>query len=356
MSERHIGWPKKLVLSAVAVFLMLLLFEGAASTITVAYRFFRSGDPPQLAESSHTRYDQTLGWRNEPRYADPDHYGPGRGLTVDGEGFRTHLKGRQASKSVRVLCSGDSFTLGFGVDDLESWPAVLSKLEPRFETVNLGQGGYGVGQAYLWAIEELEGVDPLLHLFAFIGYDFERMRDDRFLGHGKPLLRVIENGLQVTNVPVPQEVISTGSRWGNSLGELRLVRALRWLLPGDPSSSGHRLSLPEAERVARAILEDLRDRHLARGSVFVLIWLPLESELGTTDPPWHGFVRRTAMSLGIPLIDVKPHFESIPSERWSEFFSDSDQHYSASGYRLAAEAILAALRSLPDVHRILDER
>ena len=37
---------------------------------------------------------------------------------------------------------------GVGNDDV--WCKLLESIDNRIETVNLGQGGYGVDQAYLW--------------------------------------------------------------------------------------------------------------------------------------------------------------------------------------------------------------
>ena len=69
----------------------------------------------------------------------------------------------------KKISSGDSFTLGYGVNNEETWPTAFSKLDERFETINMGQGGYGVDQSYLWYKRDGLEFDHQIHLFAFNG-------------------------------------------------------------------------------------------------------------------------------------------------------------------------------------------
>ena len=61
-------------------------------------------------------------------------------------------------------------------------------LDPRLETLNMGQGGYGVDQAYLWYKRDAAKFEHQVHLLAFITDDFVRMQSDRFRGYGKPVI------------------------------------------------------------------------------------------------------------------------------------------------------------------------
>jgi len=124
------------------------LFEGLCSFVWVSSRIVGTR---LTAERLHTRYDAELGWISIPNVSLPDLYGPGIGLTTNADGFRGPLpvEDRDPGTS-RVICSGDSFTLGYGVGDLDTWCHQLAALDPGLRTVNMGQGGYGVDQAYLW--------------------------------------------------------------------------------------------------------------------------------------------------------------------------------------------------------------
>ncbi len=88
----------------------------------------------------------------------------------------------------RLVCSGDSFTFGYGVGDEATWCALLATIPPGIETVNMGQGGYGLDQAYLWYRRDGLHLGHQVHVMALITRDFERMASDRFVGYGKPLL------------------------------------------------------------------------------------------------------------------------------------------------------------------------
>jgi hypothetical protein len=92
--------------------------------------------------------------------------------------------------------------LGFGVDDDHSWCKLLESLDQRLETVNMGQAGYGVDQAYLWYKRDAGTIRHHVHLFAPIVDDFRRMESGTFFGgYSKPFLE--EGSLVVKNVPVP---------------------------------------------------------------------------------------------------------------------------------------------------------
>ena len=187
-----------LLFVAVAFFLI----EGLASAILLLQTVAAT---PPIAERSHTQYDAELGWVNLPDVYIEDMYGPQLYLKTNGQRFRNDrdFPATVSDQQLRVVCSGDSFTLGYGVDNRQPWCQQLSQLDSRLETVNMGQGGYGLDQAYLWYKRDGAQLGPDLHLFAFITVDFERMQQDNFLGYGKPVLTIRDNELAVENVPVP---------------------------------------------------------------------------------------------------------------------------------------------------------
>ena len=219
---------------------LLIIAEGAVSYILLI-RDITTTVP--IAERRHTQYDPELGWVNNSKVDIVDMYGPGIYFKTNAQGFRNDYDfevmvpdGRH-----RVICSGDSFTLGYGVANDRTWCQFLAAIDPQIEPVNMGQGGYGVDQAYLWFKRDGTQLEYNTHLFAFITSDFQRMRKDRFLGYAKPVL-VIENGkLVATNVPVPRFAYKftwLTANWDNLKG-LRTVqffnRALVKLAPTAPS-------------------------------------------------------------------------------------------------------------------------
>jgi lysophospholipase L1-like esterase len=76
-----------------------------------------------------------------------------RHLRLNAQGFRDReFAGLKRSGAPRVACVGDSFTMGWGVDEAQDcWPqrlgALLEERAPgRFETLNLGMMGHGTGE------------------------------------------------------------------------------------------------------------------------------------------------------------------------------------------------------------------
>lgn len=183
--------------------MILVIVEGLASYALLAHDIIRTHS---LAERRHTKYDPDLGWVNEPNVHIRNMYGPGVYLTTNRLGFRNNhdFDAAVPNGKYRIICSGDSFTLGVGVDDDHNWCQLLISFDPRLETLNMGSGGYGVDKAYLLYKREASKYEHQVHLFAFITDDFYRMQYDTFVGYGKPMIDIKDGALVVKNVPVSQ--------------------------------------------------------------------------------------------------------------------------------------------------------
>ena len=187
---------------------LLALVEGLAS-----YGLFLRDmqDPPKTkapARQFYAKYDPDLGWVNKPNLDIVDVYGPGGDVKTNVQGFRNdhNIETAVPLGKGRILCSGDSYTFGYGVDNAHTWCQLLAKLEPRLEAVNLGGDGYGSDQAFLRYKRQAATIDHQVHFFAFITDDFYRMLADSFLGYAKPLLEIENGKLAVKNVPVPAQI------------------------------------------------------------------------------------------------------------------------------------------------------
>jgi hypothetical protein len=190
------------LVNTVVIVLLFALLEGAASLLLTGVEIIRTDAVP---EHQHAEHDPLLGWVNLPNVHLPDIYGPGVAVRTNSQRFRSDRDFTTAVPAgrTRIICSGDSFTFGYGVDNADTWCERLVALDPRLETVNMGLGGYGVDQAYLWYMRDGTPLDHDLHLFVFLTDDFRRMRSDRFMGYGKPFLDVRDDSLVVANLPVP---------------------------------------------------------------------------------------------------------------------------------------------------------
>jgi hypothetical protein len=345
-------------------FLLFALIEGVSSTIYVARQF--SGRP--IAERRHTRYDPEIGWVNVPGARVINMYGPGRNLTINALGSRGGAVGPEAPHGrIRIVCSGDSFTLGYGVDDEETWSRQLSQLDERMETVNLGQGGYGIDQSWLLYRRLAPRVSHQVHILAFITSDFERMRLDTFSGYGKPVLDLDgAAALRVRNVPVPSASYSRSwlVRNRKAISEFRsvaLFRKLAGLSTPSPPAPPERDEARLREIVAR-VFQDLRRMSEANGSLLVLAYLPTRRDLsGGSADGWRSFVAGSAVPDSVMVIDLVPEVRRLsPGTVDSLFIPEGEMnyagaagHYSAEGNRWVAGRIHDRLLAEPRLARLL---
>jgi hypothetical protein len=350
--------------------LILLAIEGLASTVTVIGIAIERMRP--LGERVHTRYDPDLGWVNVPNLSIADLYGPGASFHTNAQGFRNRTAIGEAVPPgrLRLVCSGDSFTLGYGVSDEQAWCNHLESIDPRIEPVNMGQGGYGIDQAYLWYTRDGLKFRHDLQVFAFISVDFGRMRDSAFLGYPKPVLAIESGRLVTRNVPVParSEWLVKGRELVRTVASFRTVQLLQsWLAkpqsrqgaggePGGESSDPLRL-------VVAGVFEALRDVHRERGSVLVLVYLPMQADYSGQQPDtWRRFVREQAERDEVPFVDLVEDLRTIPVRDIDRYFIQPGEpafgrgagHYSAVGNDFIARALYRKLTAIEAVAVRLD--
>jgi hypothetical protein len=341
----------------------LALLEGVASLVITAGLLF--GSSGHLAQERYARYDPELGWVSRPNVAIPDMYGPGADLHTTARGFRGRLDPSPtiAPGKLRLVCSGDSFTFGYGVGDDAAWCALLAKLDPRLESVNMGQGGYGVDQAFLWYRRDGAALTPAIHLFAFIDGDFERMRSPRFLDYGKPTLALREGALIVEHVPawrrpfwIPtvrlQEVVKRTKAY-------ELVERLRRRSRGAATASS---PVDPAERrtvadVAVAVFDALRTIAEQHDGVSILVYLPTlaDCRLPVNAPTGLDWWKTIASRLDretLRVIDLSASCRGLPAAEQDGLFIPEGAvpyygavgHYSVKGNLWVANALLQRLR------------
>lgn len=339
------------------VLLVFCVVEGIASLARVSALFVARAERP-LAERLHTEYDPELGWVNRPKVSLPDLYGPGASLHTNAQRFRSKRDvTREAPPGrVRAICSGDSFALGYGVDDDATWCHQLEALEPRLETVNMGQGGYGIDQSYLWFLRDGSLLEHHVQLFTFIVEDFARTGATSFFGYGKPRLRLDGDTLTVDNVPVPRTAywlpwLAQNARFVDELRSIQILRAIaRRFGGGAPDARANDTDVP---RLAAAVFAELAKLQRDAGRRLVLVYLPMQEEhRDDSTAALRAFVAREAQRQGVPFLDgvtalrtVAP--DDVPALFLAETATDFPSaagHYTVRGNRWVAQWLLAALR------------
>lgn len=337
-----------LLVSVAVLIVVFLLIEGLASVL-MSVKAARH--TVYMREESHSQYDAELGWRHQRSFHAPDLYGPGAPFTTNGQGLRATEDYTPAVPAgrYRVVALGDSFTMGYGVGDAAHYPAQMQAACPTLQTVNMGQGGYGLDQNYLWYRRDGVALQAQVLLVAAIAHDFYRMAHDNFVGYPKPMLKAEQGTLRVSNVPVPQAWgTRTPLRRALTFAEsLAVVRTSRALLPPSqaPAHDPFYGVVPDEVMAAAGLaLDELATLSRPRGQQLVLVYLPLRDLLPLEPSREAQWMEAHARKSQLPFINLTPEFSRLsPAELASMYRPDN--HYSDAGNRLVAQALLRHLQA-----------
>lgn len=342
-------------LGVIVPLLILAVGEGTAS----AWLFARDVSGIQVDTNfRRARYDSLVGWVGLPNLHLPDMFSPGVGLTTNAEGMRiAHpVTPELAPGTKRLICSGDSFTNGWGVGDADTFCAQLEGRVPGLETLNMAQPGYGIDQAYLWYKRDGARWPHQVHLFAFIWNDFERMAVANFSGYAKPTLKVEAGAPVVATAPTPDWSGSIRRYYWSRIA-LPKVRLFQLADRGVNGSDSVQLARVESQvwDVAEAVFRDLDRLNKARGSQLVLAWLPTGSELTpSVYDRRRARVAAFAERAGIPFVDLTPPIRQVPADTAAWFFITANQlqtngasgHYTRRGHAWVADELARTLPAL----------
>ena len=169
-------------------------------------------------------YDEMLGWAHRPNMLGE--------LTTNSKGLRAFRYSRglrvrreysaqPSPNTLRIALFGDSFTLGYGVADDETWghqlEIALNQAGIRAEVMNFGVNGYGMDQAFLRWLHEGRQYSPDMVIFGFQPENLNRnvniFRKLYYLKSGipfsKPRFILTDQGLELLNQPaLPPEELS----------------------------------------------------------------------------------------------------------------------------------------------------
>jgi hypothetical protein len=166
-------WVGRLALTATSLALCLVVLEG----------FVRCFVTVRIVGPAFTTYDPVLGKRLKPNLSvvrtTPDFT---MRLTTNSLGYR----GPEPTTPRRgtLLCVGDSFTMGYGVEDGEEFPRLLQRaLAARFgseapQVLNTGMGGNGNGRWIRFLRDEAARHEPALIVLQVCHNDFTDNLDE----------------------------------------------------------------------------------------------------------------------------------------------------------------------------------
>jgi hypothetical protein len=292
---------------------------------------------------------------NVPGLSLPDFYGPGASLTINEQSFRHPgpVPAHAPEGRLRVLCVGDSFTLGIGVDDSQTWCRLLGGLDPLLETVNLGEAGYGLDQIHLKYEERGRALEHQVLIFAFIEDSFRRMRSPTFLRYPKPLLRVEDGVLKRTNVPVPE--VSRLSLWlarhDSTFGGLRLIELGRRIGSklGPAPEPPRTLDEEETRRVVAAIMDRTGRICHAPDCVPFFVFLKQDLRPNPAEQTWRTFLAAELRARALDFVDLAGEMAALPRAELEPLFDPRWAHYSVRGNEYVARALHRRLVAHGDV-------
>ncbi len=351
------GIFKRVCSTILVTVLLFVAVEGLSSLVMSAYDL-RHWAPV----APYSEHDSLLGWISKPGVNLRDLWGPGRSLYTNEHRIRSKVAHRQpvGPDEVGVVCSGDSFAFGEGVDNEQTWCHHLSLLEPSLVTFNLGQPGYGLDQAFLRYRRDGRAIDHSLHLFTFITDDFARMASAERFQVAKPLLRLVEGELVVDNLPLPR-VGPTIRRWTTRLGQdLRFVelgqRAMS-RLPWSRSQVEGDVDTELLESVATQVFREVRQVTRDRGGVAVFVYLPTLRDLESREE-WRDRAHAALDQPGSFLIDLTEPLLEVPLSQVRELFIPEHMpaggHYSSAGNQWIAARLLERLLEIEAVSSLLN--
>ena len=340
------------VFALAATTIGLMLLEGLASFVWLGVDLaglWTSGDRViELSEERHCQYDKEIGWVHKPNSMISDLYGPGCSITINEDGVRglENYAGSKPRELFRTICLGDSFTMGYGVDDRDTFPQLLENQggDP-LQVINMGQGGYSVGQCYLWLKRLSFSLQPDAVVCVFIVEDFNRLGVDVARnGYATPRFTELGGQLQIENIPVPPRLdpgallLQPGEVSDVLSKHSSLVRTIGKMVPSSSTSSEHVLS------TGVVIIRELTQFCREQGVPIVLVLAPTEPELFyapsiTNYQSVSSILAEFTASYEIPYLDVRPNFKSASPETARLFLDEAFHHYSPQGNQIVAEAL-----------------
>ncbi len=355
-----------------ALIITLVLFTSLEGFCSLIFSFLQFERSEIVAERIHTEYDPLLGWINKPDLYIKDMYGPDKYFQTNSHRFRNShnfSSGIPAGKR-RWICCGDSFTLGYGVDNDNTWPALLSSIAPDVETVNMGQGGYGIDQAYLWFMRDGVKLQYDLLIFAFISADLTRAISPKFRDYSKPLLSVEDGKIIKNNIPVPRPgfIALHLPKFESAINSLRvttLVHALIDMLKkSDHAPRGNKDEpVKRVKKLTSAIFESLYNYNKQENRRVIFVYLPTQPEYkdNIRTRILRSFLSAQAKENGWFLIDLFDDFRGLEPGDLPELFFQRDipgykaskGHYTEKGNQYIAELIINKIADNPETRGLL---
>jgi lysophospholipase L1-like esterase len=304
--------------------------------------------------------DDQLGWKHTPKATkifgnefgerieviqnEYGHRGPARTLQKEPDRFR-------------ILVLGDSFTEGVQVGEDDLFTAVLERVDPRFEVLNAGVGGYGTVQEYLYLESEGLKHNPDLVLLMVFDNDLSDNCLPAYPGFGpRPHAVLKGDTVEIVRSPdrrpflkyaMPTPFAAELNKYSylfyflntNVYQRLRANR-MRELQKAD---------LRQTDECGRyevmfGLLEKMQRLLVQRSARFAVVLIPTREQVRQGRSPSLQPIVEFCARRGIACLSLLERFVR-EVDRVQPYFP-TDIHWTKEGHRLAAEEIAHFLRGL----------
>lgn len=351
------------LLGYIVTFLMLLfVFDGVL-------RLAGCGPKPVVVE-----FDAQRGWANRKSvtvHRSMSEFATDYSLNSFGmRGPETTLAKPQSRK--RILFVGDSFTLGFTVDDDKSFVRVLERdLRANghdVEALNGGTEGYSTDQELLFLQQVGKQFQPDFVVFAPYLNDVHQNTIAKYSIREKPLFELAGADVAPSNVPLatpaPKSWFARSTAIGNLIDMIKNPPKLEtiprggnaWRLEDCPLLVDSPAAVDEAWTMTAALVKKIAAETVAMGAKPVALIIPNRWEIhsdaplpvtlpgvsrGELDPakPTNRFAA-ICKEAGFVVIDPRPKLLAEAATGTKLYFMGQDFHWNADGFQLAAGALL----------------
>jgi len=351
-----------IIIEVILLCLLLMTVEGFLSW----YHFFHDVvvNNYKVKEELHTEYSPLLGWINKPNVHIPNIYGPNIYLSTDENRFRTTPKNTNQG-TYKVICTGDSFTLGYGVNDSQPWCSLLSN--GNLQTYNMGQGGYGIDQNYLWYKEGAQNINHSFHIMAFIPDDFDRAGLSTFAGYDKPYFQIKNGELLNTNYPVPrpkyfQRFIFLNKDTLDRLNIFQTAAHIRKIIMDIYTHNNVDANNSNSNEVVTEIFKNLVGLTVERGATPIVVLLPSNYDITNKDHYLNEYNKRKeflenmSVKYNCIFIDMGKYMFSTDQNKYNSLFLPINNHYTDKTNELVAKTIRSVINKYLVNHPKLSEK
>jgi hypothetical protein len=308
------------------------------------------------------------GWQNRPN-ARVDYGEPEFSIVVEHNawGFRSPPVTPEKPDGVfRVLSLGDSMTYGIGVQQDETFSAVLQSLDPRLEVINTGVNGYGTSQELLLLREDGLQFHPDLVLVAFFWNDVENsyLRDFPAFKLADGELIYPERGPEVDLAappPPPKRRVSYALRGSYAYRFLSdRLKVLRYIAKDavgmlDDGTDLRAEDRPAAWELEFALLREIDRLARENGARILIMVIPDQVQIepdasvvgfGPDDYDVQGRLQEFGEREGIAILDLAPALHAAYQQAGEPIYWKYDRHLKPPGQAAVARTICAEILRL----------